>query len=148
LKTSAVGTIKCTATTLGGVMAAVSPEALLDPEFTGCAITGAKAKFRSNSCDYSFKVANVVGSYSGSLVLSCVGSDQLEFEAEGCTVKLPAQTLAAVSYEATGFEAERKVTAQLSGAGIKYTVGSGCYATPGSYSDGTLSGSTILEAIF
>jgi hypothetical protein len=143
----AIGTFKCSAVNLGGVLSGPSAEALLDPEFVTCGIGGMKVKVRTNSCDYRFDVANVGPAYAGTLNLVCSGSDQLEVDINSstCTVKFPAQQLATVGYETSGIG----VLAKLTGEGVKYTLGEGCsgYGTPGSYTNGTFSGSTTLEAI-
>jgi len=148
LKTGAAGTLSCNTVNLAGTLSAASPEALLSPEFKTCKLAGNKLKVRTNGCLYEFHVANVAGPYAGTLELSCSGWNQLEFEynSGGCTVVLPEQTLAAVSYEDIGVGAERKVVAQLTGEGIDYGLSAGCL-NPGFYNDATLGGASTLEAM-
>lgn len=148
---TSIGNLKCNGVDLGATVGGASSELGLDPEFRGCRVNASKTTIRTNTCTYALKVANAAGPYSGTLSLACSGSNQLEAEFLGwggnCTIKIPPQTLASVSYENQGSGASRTVLASMSGTGLKYTLGANCELTPGSYGNGTLSGSTSLGGL-
>lgn len=106
-----------------------------------------------NSCQMLFSIANTNAPYGGAVNLQCEKSgDAMQFIPKFlgypvCTVSLPEQKLASVSYANAGSGSSRHVEATLSGEGIKYEEAAEGACGLGSGSNGKISASVNLTAI-
>jgi hypothetical protein len=139
-----IGTITCKSATPGGTLSAATSDLAAQMAYSGCTEFGFGATVKMNSCSYVFHVANSGPPYTGSMELVCskVGDAMVVEGMEGCNTIIPPQTIASASYENVGEGYNGKVTAKLSGTGIKW---SGCGS---SGSAATYSGTIQLEGLF
>ncbi|HEU4599342.1 MAG TPA: hypothetical protein VFS26_06310 [Solirubrobacterales bacterium] len=107
-----------------------------------------------NGCTWNFNAGATIeaGKFSGAGHIACPNGKEIVWNASGgnCTAKIPAQTLSGnFTLENTATE-PKTVKLSTAATGIKYTLGptSGCLSspTPGTYENGTYSGTTTLLA--
>lgn len=146
-RTSLGAPVKCTNGLFSGVASGATAAQSLSASFTGCVYSGGVATVTMNSCSYELGVANAGPPYSGSVSLSCGKAGdavKIDVPLAGCSISIPAQTIAAATYENLGTGSGRQVLVTLAGSGISYST-SGGGSCGSSSSGGSLSGTITLS---
>lgn len=130
--------LTCSGESLSGSQSAKTAETItLSPFYTSCHIRSMGLNFPTsinlNGCDYTLSAAGTQG-------IDCPGPAGMEFKNGGCTLKIPAQTLAGVSYSNSGKGIV--VTRKLSGLSHSHA-GLGCGT--GSGTEGTMEVTSVLN---
>lgn len=139
------GKIECGQATFGAVAASAGPGLTINPSYASCTLYSIFGNIavspRLSGCSYENTLSGPP--YVGNLELKCPEGASLQFSGPGCTVTIPAQTLATVEYANNGTQAARRVTMTLNGKELQYTY-SGFTCGSGSAKNGTYKGSTTL----
>jgi hypothetical protein len=152
------GTITCNKN--GGLLSAGSvggstAKFPFDVGYTSCwGPLGSEVKVNMKSCDYVFGVANSGPPYTGTVDIECANEgDAVVFEATAfqsllCRVTYPPQTLGTASYELIGSITDRRVVANITGKGLKFTRFGSSVCGPTAGTEGLFSGQITMEANF
>ena len=105
-----------------------------------------------NGCTFNFKVGKEIGEgeSAGSVHIACPAGKEIVWSAtNGCTAKIPAQTISAtVTLQNKATEPKKSIRLTTAATGIKYTIEKGffCFGAPssGEYNNGTYEGVTTL----
>lgn len=107
---------------------------------------GATAPVKSNGCKFALHPGTETspGHFGGTFDIAA-GCSGLSTSYFGCPINFPPQSGMSATYENVTWEGKNATVVTLSGGGMEYTrTGSGC--GPGTYHDGTLSGSWRLTS--
>jgi hypothetical protein len=139
------GTVTCTTATFAGEATAASATQTIVPSYSNCTAFGfvgaTVTGFSSTGCDYTFYAG-------GNVDLDCASGD-VQIDAGTCTVTLQAannQNLSKNTYT-NDKPTAGKVTVDTAVGGIhaNVTSGFGCPVAGGTYSNGTYTGTTVME---
>jgi hypothetical protein len=139
------GTISCNTATFTGTSFVTSPQSTIEvaPSYTDCTFLSVPAvQVNMTGCTYKFETPS---NKEGSVLVVCPKGQKIHFEASLCKVEVGPQTVGNVTYtNLPTTPASVTVTSKVTG--ITYTAGVGC-AVPGTFNNGTYSGSAITTAI-
>lgn len=138
-------TIKCSNTTATATAASASSTLELTPAYSGCTIGGLAATSSSNGCQLTYASTSESAPLTGTLGVKCGAGAAIEFKQGTCVFSIPAQSgVGGLEFTNAGTGSTRTVTTTYGVSGLSYTAGSGC-GSPGSFSNGTLTGSSVLK---
>ena len=132
-----------------GKLSSASSELAISPFyfFAQCKSSGGSVAIAANLCEHTLTVLNEGPPYVGRFGVKCPTEKSYEFRlSAGCTVEIPAQTaLAEVSYKNVGEGKKRGVQATFNVSKLKHTMKGPFFCEPGTYENGTLTGTTTLN---
>jgi hypothetical protein len=153
-----VGTIECKKATFTGTEFVPSPRktVTVTPAYSECTflkVTGVVVK--TNGCTYTFNQPTGAGPFTGSVNVNCPKGSAIEFEANGCTVKVSGhakteteeaenQGLNSVTFTNLA-TAPKTVKVGAKVTGIAYTASGSC-AVIGLFKNGEYNGTAIAKA--
>lgn len=113
-----------------GELEGSSESITLTPSYSGCSFHGYETTIETHGCRYTFD-AGYEG--EGSMTIgSCSGKGITFTAVHNCTVTIPPQTIAPVSFETIGSGSEREIEISVNGSGYEYTwAGSGLTCSAG-----------------
>ena len=146
LLTFSGGAIRCNPGTLEGSMAGSSNDVAVGGSLGTCGVFGVHPHLEANGCKFS---VHAVSSGSGTLGIGCPAGKAITLTPAGfgCEWQIPAQAgLGEVTLTNSGSGTSRKVGAAISTFGLAYTEVGGTCSSPGSHTNGRLSGTLVFSA--
>jgi hypothetical protein len=143
------GTMPCSTSSQAGELGAQSKTLWLNPT-SSCSYLGYAEPVKMNGCAFVLHpgVETSPGSFGGTFDISCPAGNSIEVGTAGsaCIATIEPKTGLSASFQNVGSGSTATVKFTAAAAGLKHTQVSGKFCTPGTYENGTLTGSWALKA--